>query len=545
MVKLETYKPQVKDIALFKEMAQNTVNPLEVIREAISNAHDADAKMISIILDRNKVGKFTIEVQDDGKGLNMNDIHRFFNIGDSDKTRLTIGEKGLGTKIFFKSMKIVLQTQTRMNEAYKVIMEKPWQHLEHGNLPEYTVEKVEPVTGKGGTSVTIEGYIINNPEKYFNFETVKDYILWFSAAGSFKIYFANYTELHKYIYNMQIVPTIFIEDKINNIHEVIAGTHQFHQPQEKPKEDPVELIYKTSINYCRHFGPYHRDTNIDGEYVSFQMYGTISGYNCQKTNIKLRRGESIRNRFGVYLAKDFIPFVKKGNLLPELDYHHYHLLINSQNFQLTTNRNNISNLEDKKVKWVLEEAKKIIDEDIIPLAEEGYFNLRRLEEQEHSINAKQREIQHRIEEFDKIDDLLIKDLPIIKKPKGESQVAILFASMISHEKTRNLIKYINNIGYYSERATTDMICFNSNNEKVLVEVEYKLSSLFRHEHPYKTFDYVVCWSVDLDVNEKRKLRDGNTLCLIQENEEWLLKYGTEKVIPIIELREIIRKIRNE
>ena len=218
---------------------------------------------------------------------------------------------------------------------------------------------------------------------------------------------------------MQVVPTIFIEDKINNIYEEIAGTHQFHQPQEKPKGDPFELIYKNSINYCRHFGPYHRDTNIDGEYVSFQMYGTISGYNCKKNNSKLRRGESIRNRFGVYLAKDFIPFVKKGNLLPESDYHHYHLLINSQSFQLTTNRNNISNLEDKKVKWVLEEAKKIIDKDIIPLAEEGYFNLRRLEEQEHSIIAKQREIEHRIEEFDKIDDLLIKELPIIKKPKGE------------------------------------------------------------------------------------------------------------------------------
>ncbi|MGK0468363.1 MAG: hypothetical protein ACJAX4_003688 [Clostridium sp.] len=44
---------------------------------------------------------------------------------------------------------------------------------------------------------------------------------------------------------MKIVLTIFIDDKINNIHEEIAGTHQFHQPQEKPKEDPVEPTYKT------------------------------------------------------------------------------------------------------------------------------------------------------------------------------------------------------------------------------------------------------------------------------------------------------------
>lgn len=89
-----------------------------------------------------------------------------------------------------------------------------------------------------------------------------------------------------------------------------------------------------------------------------------------------------------------------------------------------------------------------------------------------------------------------------------------------------------------------MICIDYNNTIVLVEIEYKLSNLFKHEHPYETFDYVVCWSVDLDVNEKIKLRDGNILCLIQENNEWMLKYGTQKVIPIIELRKIVIRINN-
>jgi hypothetical protein len=59
------------------------------------------------------------------------------------------------------------------------------------------------------TVITIEGYLINNPEKYFNFDTIKDYILWFTAAGSFKTYFANYSELYKYIHNMQIAPKFF------------------------------------------------------------------------------------------------------------------------------------------------------------------------------------------------------------------------------------------------------------------------------------------------------------------------------------------------
>lgn len=214
---MEKYKPQVKDISLFKEIAQNIINPLEILREAISNSHDAEAKNISIIIYRNDSGKFIIEIQDDGKGMRLEDIHRFFNLGDSNKGAIGIGEKGLGTKTYLKSKRIILNTQTKDNEAYKVIMDEPWKSLCNNILPEYTVEKNDLKVGNIGTSVIIEDYIIDNPEKYFNFEIIKDYILWFTAAGSFKTYFANYMELHKYIKNMQIAPRIFIEDKITDM----------------------------------------------------------------------------------------------------------------------------------------------------------------------------------------------------------------------------------------------------------------------------------------------------------------------------------------
>lgn len=540
---MEMYKPQVKDISLFREIAQNIVNPLEVLREAISNSHDAEAKTISIIIYRNSGGRFVLEIQDDGKGMGFNNIHRFFNLGDSDKDKLGIGEKGLGTKIYFKSEKIILITQTREGEAYRATMEKPWESLCNNKLPEYAIEKLEAQPGRGGTSITVEGYIIDNPERYFNFDTVMDYILWFTAAGSFKTYFANCTELHKYIHNMQIAPRIFLEDRITGIKEEIAGTHQFYPPQEKPKEDPCELIYKKSVNYCRHFGPYHRATNINGEYVSFQMYGTVSGVNCRKKIIKLRQGETLKSRFGIYLAKDFIPFTKKVNLVTESNYQHYHLLINSQAFDLTADRNNISNQDDPKVKWVLEEAKKIINEDIIPLAEESYFNLRRIEELEYSIREKQKRLNERLESFDKIDDLNIIEFPIMKRPDNESQVALLFTALIANQQYKGFIKHITQIGHYSHQSATDMICLNNKKEKKLVEVEYRLSNLFRHDHPYETFDYVVCWAVDLDINEKKRLRDGNILSLIQEDGEWILKYGTQKIIPVIELKRIVNNFK--
>lgn len=544
-IEMNVYKPQVKDVSLFREIAKNIINPLEILREAISNSHDAEAKIISIIIYRNTNGNFVIEVQDDGRGMNLDDIHRFFNLGDSDKSSIGIGEKGLGTKTFFKSKKIILSTQTKNNEAFEIVMDNPWSYLCNGIIPEYTVEKKETEIGNTGTSVIIEDYIMDNPEKYFNFETIKDYVLWFTAAGSFKNYFGNCTELHKFIKNLHIAPRIFIEDKVLNIKEEIAGVHQFFPPQENPKEDLNEKIYKKSVNYCRHFGPYHKATNIDGDYVSFEVYGTISGVNCRRKIINLKQGETIKSRFGVYLAKDFIPFTKKTNLMTDPNYHHYHLLINSQAFELTADRNNLSNANDPKVKWVFNEVKKIIDNDINPLSSEGYFKLRKNEEQNYFLSEKQIRITNRLENFSKIDDLCIDELPIVKLPDNESQVIILFTSIVSNKDFKHLIKYIDKIGHYCQHSTTDLICIDFNNNKVLVEVEHKLSNLFKHEHPYETFDYVVCWSVDLEINEKKKLSDGNVLCLNRENNEWILKYGTRKVIPVIELKNIIKGIREK
>lgn len=365
---MQIFTPNVRDISLFREMANNIVNPLEILREGLSNSHDAEAKQISIIISRNSEGKFVLEIQDDGKGMDLNSIQRFFNLGDSKKSPNGIGDKGLGTKTYFKSNKIELYTQTKDGDTYKAVLENPWEQLSRNILPKYTVESISPQLGKCGTNVIIEGYIIDNPEKYFNFATIKDYALWFTAVGSFKTHFANIPELHKYIQNMQIAPRVFIDDKILKIKDEIAGTHQFSPPQENPQEDTSEDIFCRSINYCRYLGPYHRATNINGEYVSLQLYGTISGLNCRKKICKLKQGEKIRTRFGSYLCKDFIPVLRRLDILNDPNYQHYHILINSQAFELTADRNNISNEDDPKVKWVINEAKRIINDEIKPIA---------------------------------------------------------------------------------------------------------------------------------------------------------------------------------
>ena len=50
--------------------------------------------------------------------------------------------------------------------------------------------------GRNGTVVLIEGYNMDNPEKVFNFETLKDCILWFTAGENFKSLLATFKELN-------------------------------------------------------------------------------------------------------------------------------------------------------------------------------------------------------------------------------------------------------------------------------------------------------------------------------------------------------------
>lgn len=539
---MEVYTPLVKDISLFKEIVKNLINPLEVTREAISNSIDAEAKNINIDVYRNLDGVFCIAFIDDGCGMNKSELESFFNLGDSRKDKRNIGEKGLGTKIFFKSKKITVITQKNNSKTLIAEMDNPWYYLSNNEIPTYTIKDKEPIVGNDGTKIIIEGYLVDNPEKYYNLETLKDYILWFTAGGSFKNIFATYTELNSYVKNMQIAPRIFINDSILDVKEEIAGAHQFFPPQENPIIDESEKIYKRSVNYCRHFGPYHRSTNINGEYVSFQMYGTVSGVNCRKAICKLRQSERLKGRFGIYLAKDFIPFTKKGSLISDPNFHHFHILVNSQNFELTADRNNVSNEDDPKIKWVYSMVKEIINNDIFPSTQTTYFKMRKQEEINFSIKEKSINLKKRIREFRKLELLNLENIAIKRIPDNEAQVALLLSSLLSNIKLRKYIGIIDSIAHYSLQSTTDLICLNREGDTLLVEVEFLLSNLFKHEHPYMTFDCIVCWKVDLEVNDRKTLIDGIELKLCLERGQWFLKYGTDKIIPIIELYSIIQII---
>jgi nitrogen fixation/metabolism regulation signal transduction histidine kinase len=99
-------KPRVNEAREFLEIAKDFKDPREILREAISNSWDANAKKVSLKFDlisipglRSK--KIVAKIEDNGDGMSSearhddapSEIEGFFNLGDSYKGPNQIGSK--------------------------------------------------------------------------------------------------------------------------------------------------------------------------------------------------------------------------------------------------------------------------------------------------------------------------------------------------------------------------------------------------------------------------------------------------------------------
>ncbi|MCD4713265.1 MAG: ATP-binding protein, partial [Clostridiales bacterium] len=461
----------VNKISIFKEIANNTLKPLEIIREAISNSIDAGSQNIQIEIG-NEDGAYVLKIKDDGEGMSIPELEQFFSLGSSkEKGMQKIGEKGLGSITFFKSKRVEVFTQN-VKGRYHAILDEPWKKIQLGEELNYTVRHLKSQEGMDGTEIRIHNYETNNLyNRHFNFDAMKDYILWFTAAGSFKTKFSFEKELRHLIKNINTTPMIRIIDTISGQTEEFVGEHRFSEPDENPLPSESNLFDRTD-RYSKSFGPFHRSELFNGRYVSFQIFGTISGVEKRNEIIKFEQGQRHRSRYGLIFCKDFIPFLNmKELLLDDNNYSHYHLLLNSQNFELSSDRNNITNADSPEIQWILDEAKKIIREQITSVAKSTYFEMKFEDEINESIFKRKQEINKRIKKLDQISDILIPQVGNMKTPHNESQTLMIMATLLARHKIEGL-----RILEYSSLSSTDLILVNESGEQILAEVEYKLSS---------------------------------------------------------------------
>jgi histidine kinase/DNA gyrase B/HSP90-like ATPase len=182
--------PSVDANAEFFEIAHDFGDALELIREAISNSLDAEASIIDIDFHVEQIDGddvLVIKIADNGNGMSWEVLERdFWGLGYSTSrgNAAKIGEKGHGTKIYLRSDKIVVKTQTA-EAALESTCDYPGKSLYRHETHKPKIRSIDKFRENPGTEITIYGY--NKSARagtQFYQANIIDFIKWFSKFGS-------------------------------------------------------------------------------------------------------------------------------------------------------------------------------------------------------------------------------------------------------------------------------------------------------------------------------------------------------------------------
>ncbi len=326
-------KPRANVVRALYEISNNFKNPLELIREALSNAHDAGASKVWIKTNVDEFERLVIEIKDNGRGMTAQDIHNFLNLGFSDKSK-QIGEKGYGTKICYRSDEFYIDSVSKENGQrvrYKVKVKDSWLNLRNQSLPEPVITRKIVNKKHTHSKVTVVGFF-ENRYKQFTLSSLREYIFWNTIGGSSKPLFNRKAKpfqiqidasgLEKWL-NENAKP----EDSI----VTMSGKHRL--PRRDSMGYRARYQPERSQFMCKHYGP--KILKIPG--IKIEIIGAVAGKRAKSKHILT---DSAKYLMGVWFAKDYIN-IERVNEIVDVGYHSFHFIVNCNQFQLNANRNTI------------------------------------------------------------------------------------------------------------------------------------------------------------------------------------------------------------
>jgi len=542
-------RPRVNEEREFLEIAKDFKDPKEIIREALSNSWDAGASKVTLKFDLIQIPgtrrkKIVVSITDDGEGMssikrgvaNTTEIEDFFNLGDSNKPYGSIGTKGHGTKIYYKSGGIFVDTWKNGKYIHAETEIPPWESLKKGIVPTYRYD--EDVADGKGTTIVVDDFECKQSEFIFDsLATLVQYISWYTVVGSFGQYFGSPKKM-----DIELKPA---NSPILTPMPIPFG---FNFPNEN-----LDLSNGSS-KYCKIFGPSTIDCGQTSEEkpITINIIGAILG--------EENRG-SIPHTYemmGLWLCKDFIR-VERNNLIIEKifkgQYFYRNMLIfaNCQQFDLTANRNNIRtdqeeyDLAVKAIENFIEEIKNNPDKI-------SYFQTKAGEDLEKHAKGKEDEekrkkeavknqLEKRLNDYKGRPDLNVPNevSAPLKEPRSEAETALLLQAMISSKHPGIDFR----IGEYKTSMGPDLIveCVSKRIPSLAwAEIVVTLENLFAWPHPPEGIHKVVCWELG-KVQEKQNFGDGKEAKLTKKGHG---RYHLDIDVDSIEvyvLREIIQEER--
>lgn len=505
--------PKVDETQEFIEISNDFSNPLDLVREAISNSYDAKATEITITFEVVKqYGESLLKIcmKDNGSGMNSQQLQSFFDLGNSTRRNdiETIGEKGHGTKVYFNSRRIEVRTSTG-GDGYIAKMEEPFRKLYDRQIP--TVDVTTSADIPKGTEITIYGYNNNRRDK-FTHEILKDYINWFTKHGSLDNQFfsvvRNVNLLLKGLgvdeYEEIEQGHFFPEDskEINKLFE----EHLTKAPDYFSKMIKKEGVLKNfpEVKYQAIFC-------IEGKYVKYNYNPMLRrpGYSAPEG------AYTIQERYGVWLCKDFMPIQRKNEWITYKgsEYTKFHAFVNCQDLRLTANRGSVENTPSEILQDLSDEVRKIYDSIV---KGDEWTSMEWLESEATAYQTTEKEkknFEWRIKKVNRSNIADYKGVTLVE-PERESGVFTMFIMLSQLEKDLFPFQVID----YDTHDGIDVIAKGDKKTPIssskLYYVEFKRLLSKGFNHSFANLHSVVCWDTDIkhddvldDVNgEKRKMQ---------------------------------------
>jgi hypothetical protein len=497
------------------EIASDFGQPLELLREAISNSFDAKATQIRLLFTttlHKGVHVLMIEIEDDGTGMDAEGLQAFFDLGNSPRHKeklalganqadLPIGEKGHGTKVYFNSSKISVVTH-RAGRSFRAELLDAYGTLSDGKIPEVVVEETDFSAPAGfATRITIEGYNHNQTE-LFNHDRLKDYIYWFTKFGSSEQCFGESplsgTELH-------------LKGLDRQQPELLPFGHPF-PPQSQSLQDLFDTYdERATEKFCKRYVfegtlpklpqfPYQAVFSVEGNRIKLEHNKMLRR---QGKYIPPQGSYTVAERYGIWLCKDFIPVERRNEVISYKgsEFSKLHAFFNCQALRLSANRGSAQPTPEAIKNAVNEEIKRLYDQI---MSGEDMEMLDFLEEQaavRRTIEQEAKDFQKRQDRADKAQVAQLNGATLVE-PYSEigvlammAQLAVLAPGLFPF----TILDYDTHSGYdvlVKGDSTTPI----QNSRKFYVEYKYILTGSFNHS--FQNLRSIVCWNTKLQQDDE-------------------------------------------
>ncbi len=500
-------KSEVNENHVFVEIIQNKSYPLEILREAISNAHDYKATEMEIIAAVKTIkGKrrLIINITDNGTGMDIDGLKRFAGLGFSESYDNKqnnngadlIGEKGHGTLLYFFSDEVKVVTK-KNGKCYKAVWNTPWEKVCNGEKLETAVTICDCLNTDHSTSIQITGYS-DNDSSMFAFHKMRDYIEWFTKFGAFENQFNDqFTDVPKS--SLKVIKLAGVDNSDNPEH--IFFGHPF--PKESKDLDNLfqDYLQDAPKYYCRRIikrgtlpnypeYAWHAVISLEGDYIK-------RDFNPCLGKKKAKGLYNVQERYGIWLCKDFIPIQRKNEWIVTKgsEYTRYHAFFNCQAFVLTANRGSVEST-DSKIMLDVENVIKQLKSDVENSVE--WENWDWLEGQASGEKTRGREESDWKRRLDRVKRKKYTNFNGVKllEPKQESGV---YALLIQTSQLDSKL-YPFEIVDYDTHSGIDIIVRTSDNRNLGRKYDYKYLELKyyledRFNHCFKYIYGIVCWQI--------------------------------------------------